>query len=134
MPRSARWSTLRLKIVERLTGIAVAVQFDAVQPLLADDAAPQRVVAVEHDAFLGLTLQYTNDASQILRKEVQERLAERCLPDIAAAMVERGLGAQEQEIAAPICQEETGRTVAHVIVDKLVESRYLRGRIGTVGR
>src|SRR5262249_14699995 len=60
----------RLEIVEGLAGIFIAVELDRVQSLLADDAAPERIVAIEHEALLYAALEGADDARDVLGVEI----------------------------------------------------------------
>ena len=63
----------RLEIAVGRTGKFVA-DLDAVDPVLADDAAPQRIVGVEHDTFFRGTARRHNDAAELMAGGVEERI------------------------------------------------------------
>ena len=50
MPRSVQVSSRVLERLERLALGAVRPEHDALEPVVADHAAPERVVEVEHQA------------------------------------------------------------------------------------
>src|SRR5215470_7645637 len=82
-----------LEIDKSLTRIFVAVELDSFQSVLPDNAAPERVVAIEDQTLFRSPLECAHDTGEVLRINVQECFPERRLPKIPAAMIERLLRA-----------------------------------------
>src|SRR5258706_1995300 len=123
-----------VEVIERLAWIFIAIELDTIQSLLADNAAPERVIAIEDQAFLCPAFERSHDAGDILGVQIEEFLSERRLEKVAATLIEGPFHTQETQVAVPIGEAKTRRVLPYEVDNEVVQLGDLRGRIRSVRR
>ena len=102
---------LLLHIPENVAWVVVGVELDAIQSVLSHDAAPQRVVAVEHKDLVERAAKTAGDEADLACELVEEGERVRCLAAVVEARIETLARTQRSNDASRINQPDVWPTL-----------------------